>query len=428
MSWLARHRLRRFVKYSFWFYPSLSLLVAWLLARVIVDYVPDVDLRIFQQGNVEGARTVMGALAASMLTFIVYAVSALLLAVQLASGQITPRLISLTFSRWSIKVSTSAYVFAFCLSMVALGNISSNEPHHLLVLLAVLCDILSIIVFFWFVEEVGTGLRPVAVLQHVFAAGRDAMNSVYEGVFDATAAPSADQGSRDPGRVIARNGSSGTFLAFGVRDLVALAAKADCVIELIPQVGDFVSTNDPLARISPPTARISEDAVNTMVAFGPERTMEQDPMFAFRIMVDIGERALSPAINDPTTAVLAIDQIHRLLRYAGYRNIDTGRVYDREGKLRLIFPTPSWDDIVDLACTELRHFGSTSIQVARRTKAMLEHLIDNLPEPRVGALRRELAALEASIARSFVELDDRRRANFGDFQGLGGSSSRTDEI
>lgn len=428
MSWVTRHRLRRFIKYSFWFYPSLAFLVAWILARAIIDFVPDVDLRVFQQGNIDGARTVMGALAASMMTFIVYAVSALLLAVQLASGQITPRLISLTFGRWTIKASTSTFVFAFCLSMVALSNISSDQPHHLLVLIAVLSDILSIIVFFWFVEEIGTGLRPVAVLQHVFAAGRDAMNSVYEGVFDAAAAPSGDEIPRDPSRVIARIGSSGTFLAFGARDLVALATNADCIIELVPQVGDFVSINDALARIYPPTAKISEDVVNSMVAFGPERTMEQDPMFAFRIMVDIGERALSPAVNDPTTAVLAIDQIHRLLRYAGYRNIETGRVYDREGKLRLIFPTPSWDDIVDLACTELRHFGSTSIQVARRTKAMLEHLIDNLPEPRVGALRRELAALEGSIARSFVELDDRRRANFGDFQGLGGSSSRSDEI
>jgi uncharacterized membrane protein len=79
-----------------------------------------------------------------------------------------------------------------------------------------------------------------------------------------------------------------------------------------PKVGDFVSTDDPLARIYPPTANISEATINGLVAFGPERTMEQAPGFAFRIMVDIGARALSPAINDPTTAVLATDQIHRL--------------------------------------------------------------------------------------------------------------------
>jgi uncharacterized membrane protein len=428
MSWLTRQRLRRFVKYSFWFYPSLALIAAWMLARGVLELIPDADLGIFRQDNMDSVRAVIGTLAASMMTFIVYAVSALLLAVQLASGQITPRLISLTFGRRSVKFCTASFVFSFCLAMVALGNTSSEQPHRVLLSLAIISNILSVIIFFWFVEEVGTGLRPVSVLQHLFAKGREAMDSVYEGRFDAAAPPSGDAPTPERGRLIARRGASGTFLAFAVRDLVTLATKTDCTIELIPQVGDFVSTDDPLARIYPPTANISEATINALVAFGPERTMEQDPMFAFRIMVDIGARALSPAINDPTTAVLAIDQIHRLLRYAGFKNIDTGRVYDRAGKLRLIFPTPSWDNIVDLALTELRHFGASSIQVARRTKAMLEHLIDALPEARTGALRRELAALENSIARTFVEEEDRRRANLGDFQGLGGSSSRSDEI
>ena len=151
-------------------------------------------------------------------------------------------------------------------------------------------------------------------------------------------------------------------------------------------------------------------------------------MFAFRIMVDIGARALSPAINDPTTAVLALDQIHRLLRYAGFMNTDTGRVHDGAGNLRLVYPTPNWEDIVDLALVELRQYGSTSIQVARRMKALLEHLIDRLPPERAGALRRELAALENGAARAFIETEDRRRASFGDFQGLGGAAARTDEL
>lgn len=428
MNWLSRHRLRRFIRYSFWLYPSLALIGAWMLARGVTEFAPNADLGVFQQDNLESVRVIIGALAASMMTFIVYAVSALLLAVQLASGQITPRLISLTFGRWSVKVCTSIFVFSFCLAMVTLGNANSDRPHNILISLAVVSNILSVIVFFWFVEAVGTSLRPVAVLQYLFARGREAMDIVYEGRLDAAVSSPVDAPSRDTGRTVVRQGMSGTFLAFSVRELVALATRNDCTIELIPQVGDFVSTDDPLARIYPPTANVSEATINGLVAFGPERTMEQDPMFAFRIMVDIGARALSPAINDPTTAVLAIDQIHRLLRYAGFKNIDTGRIHDRDGKLRLIFPTPAWDDIVDLALTELRQFGAASIQVSRRMKAMLEHLIDNLPEARTAALKRELSALEASIARSFVDAEDRRRANLGDFQGLGGSSARIDEI
>ena len=227
-------------------------------------------------------------------------------------------------------------------------------------------------------------------------------------------------------RIVRRLGSSGTFLAFGGRDLVALAASVDCTIELIPQVGDFVSTDDPLARIHPADAKIDERTINEMLAFGPERTIRQDPLFAFRIMVDIASRALSPAVNDPTTAVLAIDQIHRLLRYAGAKNLDNAHMSDRAGRLRLVFPTPGWQDIVDLAVTETRQYGASSIQVARRLRAMLEHLIDRLPQARTAALRRELDLLEKSVARSFADPEDRRRANIGDVQGLGGSSSRAE--
>ena len=141
--------------------------------------------------------------------------------------------------------------------------------------------------------------------------------------------------------------------------------------------------------------------------------MEQDPMFAFRTMVDIGARTQSPAINDPATEVLAIDQIHRLL-HAGFKDIDTGCIHDRNAKLRLIFPTPAWNDIVDLALTELRRFGAARIQVGRRMKAMLERLIDNLR-------KRE-------PARNVVDAEDRRRANWATFRNLAARRRRTDEI
>lgn len=430
MSWLARYRLHEFVRTSFWLFPSLALLAAWLTGKLVLWLVPDPHWPRFDQGDVEGMRASMAAFASSMLTFMVYAVSALLLAVQLASGQITPRIIRMTFSRWEMKVAASVFVFAFGITMVAMANTTDQSRHAGLIILAIAGNISAIAVFFWFVEEVGLGLRPVTILQKVFADGKDAMDSVYQGAFDP--ARSESRGTIDelvglPSRVVGRTGPSGTFLAFGSRDLAALATKAGCTIELIPQIGDFVSTGDPLARIYPPEGRVSEGSINALVAFGPERTMRQDPMFAFRIVVDVASRALSPAVNDPTTAVLAIDQIHRLLRYAGQKNLDNARVYDRSNALRLVFPTPDWDDIVDLAVTEVRQYGASSMQVVRRLRAMLEHLVDRLPAARTPPLQSELALLEQTVARSFPELEDRRRANTGDLQGLGGSSSRSDD-
>jgi len=170
-------------------------------------------------------------------------------------------------------------------------------------------------------------------------------------------------------RVIEYGGASGVLLAFGKSELVRTAVKADCTIELVAQVGDFVSRGDPLFRICPADRLINDKALHHAVALGPERTLQQDPAFAFRIMVDIASRALSPAINDPTTAVMATDQIHRLLRWVGSRQLDSGMNCDSEGKLRLIVPTPKWEDFVSLAVSEIRLFGAGSLQVPRRLRA-----------------------------------------------------------
>jgi uncharacterized membrane protein len=127
-------------------------------------------------------------------------------------------------------------------------------------------------------------------------------------------------------------------------------------------------------------------------------------------------------VNDPTTAVLALDQLHHLLRYIGLKQLDPGRVSDGQGKLRLLYPTPQWEDFVMLAASEIRLFGASSLQVPRRLQAMLEHLIAVLPEARSPALRQELALLHSAVERAYLEGEDRRRAETGDRQGIGGSS------
>src|SRR4029077_4414481 len=100
-------------------------------------------------------------------------------------------------------------------------------------------------------------------------------------------------------------------LAVNVGFLVAEEKKTGIGIELVPQVGDFVAVDETLSNIYGSWGLLDDSVIRSAVAFGPERTMEQDPTFAFRIVVDIALKALSPAINDPTTAVIAIDQLHR---------------------------------------------------------------------------------------------------------------------
>jgi uncharacterized membrane protein len=167
---------------------------------------------------------------------------------------------------------------------------------------------------------------------------------------------------------------------------------------------------------------VDAERLRELAAFGTERTMEQDPMFAFRILVDIAAKALSPAINDPTTAVLAIDQLHRLLGRVGLQDLRDEEISDGTGQLRVIFRTPNWEDYVHISFREIRQFGSGMLQIARRQRAMIENLIQALPEHRHPALHTELELLDRAIANQYAFPEDLALARIPDPQGLGGSS------
>jgi uncharacterized membrane protein len=147
----------------------------------------------------------------------------------------------------------------------------------------------------------------------------------------------------------------------------------------------------------------------------------QDSTFAFRVIVDIAIKALSKAINDPTIAVLAIDQLHRLLRNVGKRHLHDEQIMDDVGRLRVIFPTPN-DDFVQLAFREIRLYGAENFQIARRLRAMIDNLMKTLRESRWPALRLELDLLDRTIEKLYIFPEDMALARISDTQGLGGSS------
>jgi uncharacterized membrane protein len=151
-----------------------------------------------------------------------------------------------------------------------------------------------------------------------------------------------------------------------------------------------------------------------------ERTFEQDPKYSLRLLVDIAIKALSPAINDPTTAVQAIDQIEDLLRRLGRCTLDVGWVNDDRGALRLVFPTPSWGDYLALAFDETRQFGAGSVQVMRRLRSALVGLAESVTEPeRKELVQRYLQHLNLAVEHSALDAEDRAMALQEDRQGLG---------
>ena len=207
--------------------------------------------------------------------------------------------------------------------------------------------------------------------------------------------------------------------------LITGAETLNGVIEFVPQVGDFVAVDEPLFKLYGGARAANDETLRATVEFGSERTMEQDPTFAFRIVIDIGLKALSPAINDPTTAVLVIDQLHRLLRLVGKRHLRTDEISNPSGLLRVIFRTPNWEDFVHLTFSEIRQCGSNNLQIVRRLRAMIENLIHTLPSHRRPALEQQLSLLDREVTRLFRYPEELALARGGNSQGLGGRSNKS---
>jgi uncharacterized membrane protein len=131
-------------------------------------------------------------------------------------------------------------------------------------------------------------------------------------------------------------------------------------------------------------------AVVKAVRTGAGRTFEQDPTMAFRVLVDIALRALSPAINDPTTAVQVLDCEEDLLRMLVGRDLDAGEITGPHGKTRVLLALPGWDDFVALAVDEIIEAGAGHLRIRRRVERLLRELIALAPESRRAPLQTRL--------------------------------------
>ena len=273
------------------------------------------------------------------------------------------------------KLALTLFVFTFTLSVAVVLRIGSWVPAVTVYIAAYSC-VVGLAVFLYLIDHIGKILRPATALRAVALVGRGVIKSVYPHKLEEygdrhscghAGSEAATGDGREYKTVVSYK--DGATLACDIRGIVDLARRTQCVVELVPQVGDFVAKGDPLFRVYGGGPEPRAHALGSMIAIGHERSPEQDPRFAFRIIVDIALKALSPAINDPTTAVLAIDQLQHLLGLVGRRHLDDERVLDGAGPIRLLYRTPGWDDFVRLAITEIRQFGAESVQVSRRLGA-----------------------------------------------------------
>ena len=335
----------------------------------------------------------------------------------------TPRIIATTLMRNDvIKYTVGLFVFTLFFALSAQNRIETNV-YQLVAFLVALFGIFSFAAFFYLIDYASRLLRPISILASVGDRGLEVIEQLY--AVPAVGPDITKSGCLKPGvpvRVIEHQGRSATVLTVNLELLVNEAQRSNGAIEFVPQVGDFVSVNDPLFNLYGGAGSIDDATLRSAVAFGAERSMEQDPTFAFRIVADIALKALSPAINDPTTAVLAIDQLNRMLRAVGKRHLRTEEISDKTGTVRLIFRTPNWDDFVHLTFSEIRSCGSHNLQIVRRLRAMIRNLLQTLPLPRHAALNEQLSLLDREIAKNFTYPEELALAQVPDTQGLGGHS------
>ena len=202
--------------------------------------------------------------------------------------------------------------------------------------------------------------------------------------------------------------------------LVRLAREGGGFVEVLTMVGQFVAPGTPILRVH--GARTAPDGARArrVLVLARQRTIDQDPAFALRMLVDIAIRALSPAVNDPTTAVQALDRLEGLLVELHRRAPGPLVVVDREGVPAGRVPAPTWTDYLEIAVTEIRHYGGGSVQVCRRLHALYDHLLAEVDEPARSRVELERRLLEKALAGAFPDPEDQALATRPDRLGLGG--------
>jgi uncharacterized membrane protein len=420
VTWSRWYAAKSYIMSTLWVSPLIACVLAQLTYRV--PYVLGIDLGAIP-GFVYTEQGQISALEINItmdLTFIVFTFGSMLVAIQIASAQLSPRIIATALLRNNvIRIVVGLFAYGLVISLGA-RNRTETIPDFI-ISVAALWGLVSVVAFLFLIDYAARLLRPLSIVRRVADKGLKVLADVYPQA--AGLQPDLPRPRTDvlpAGRTIAHAGKSGVILAVNIRALVAVATRFGGVVELVPQVGDFVATGKPLLVVRGDSGTADDRHLAGQVAFGPERTIEQDSMFAFRVIVDIAIKALSPAINDPTTAVTAIDQLQRLLHDVGRRYLRGEAILDATGQPRLMLRTPNWDDFVQLSCSEIRCYGASNLQIARKLQAMLLALMHELPQYRAPILQHEMDLLNSTLDHCFVVPADRELAGIADSQGLGG--------
>lgn len=402
---------------GYWFVPSSTvLLISGLaLGLLAIDEQLAANNRVGFTGGPDSARALLSSIASSTLTLTALVFSITIVVLQLASSQFSPRVLR-TFMRDHVSQSTlgiflGTFVHALLVLRQVRGEDGSGEQFvpGIAIGASFALVIVSVAFFVHYIHHIASAIRVIEIINRISKETLKSIDRCHPVDEDYSG---QDQPSEPPGSVIAAS-KSGVLTAVDLTHLAGLADRSEVTLVVVPRPGDFVARGMPLVAVHG-SGEVDEAKVRSALSLSTERDPGQDPAFGFRQLVDIAERALSPGINDPSTATQCLDHLHTLLRELAPRPLLDHTQHGDDGRLLALAPQWGWQDYLHLALDEIRHWGAGSIQIQRRLDALLQDLIEAVPPERVWSLseqrrllelrREELPAQERTAA---VTWDDR---------------------
>lgn len=421
MIWIQRYWYK--VRTSFWFVPSIIVLAMMLLALAAIELDTRIDPEILEAwprlfgAGAQGSRSLLATVAGSMITVAGTVFSITLVALSLASSQYSSRVLRNFMNDRSNQAVLGAFVGIFAYCLVVLRVIRDGGPGafvpSLSVLGGVVLGLLGIGVLVFFIHHIAVSVQA----SHIAAAvAHEALLSI-DHLFPAddrnclpVRAPAAQTSEHSvwQGVDASRNGY---LQQVDTAELLGFARRHAGLVRVEPAIGDFVVEGAPLVSVlrATPLDQSTVEWLRSCFAIGRQRTLEQDIGFGIRQLVDVALKALSPGINDTTTAILCINQMTAVLRAAGRRRLRYAHCIDG-GVERVLMQHPCFAGLLEVAFGEIRQHGAGNAVVLGRLLWMGRQLLDSLDDAeRIGHVRVELQRVVEAGRRSVDDPYAQRR-------------------
>ena len=421
--WALDFKTRQYLKGSLWFLPLLGGIAGALLALLEPVVARVVTVPESVEYSASTASSLLAAIVGATAALTGFVVTVSVLVVQMATSTFSARYMRLWYRDRVLHLLLALLVGTFTFSFTLLAGVEEDSVPNLGVTVTGALMAADLFLFLFFLDRFVHRLRPVAVAALAAEGGRRAFAAAVRAV----TGPDAPELVRGPVQLegeptaVVRTEIGGSIQAIDTAGLVRFAREHGSTLVLLHVVGDFVPAGAAVIHVYGDGTDEAEAQrrLRRMLVLGVERTIEQDPAFALRIMVDIAIKALSPAVNDPTTAVQVLNHLGDVLHQIGKTDFSQARP-PGGGTGRVLLHARGWEQFLSLGVTEIRQYGAGSVQVARRLRAMLEELHGVVRPEHQAAVADELARLEVAVSRASESSPDLDRARESDRQGRGG--------